>query len=57
MMKTAILAVVAAVILGPGCAEQGASGSGGTWRTDYAGALADAKAAGKPVLLDFHADW
>lgn len=56
-MKTCLLAVVAAVVLGAGCAEQGASGSSGAWRTDYAGALAEAKSAGKPVLLDFHADW
>lgn len=28
-----------------------------TWEKDYAGALKKAKAEGKPVLIDFHADW
>ncbi|MBI1353139.1 MAG: thioredoxin fold domain-containing protein [Acidobacteria bacterium] len=27
------------------------------WRTDYEAALAEAKATGKPALLDFTADW
>ncbi|MBI2922272.1 MAG: thioredoxin family protein [Planctomycetes bacterium] len=53
-MKTTILA---AVLMVAGCAEQGGTGASGAWRTDYAGALAEAKSAGKPVLLDFHADW
>jgi thioredoxin 1 len=27
------------------------------WRTDYEAALAEAQASGKPLLLDFTADW
>jgi hypothetical protein len=27
------------------------------WEKDYAGALQKAKAEGKLVLIDFHADW
>lgn len=27
------------------------------WRTDYKAALAEARASGKPILVDFTADW
>lgn len=57
--KLALVAVLAAAVAG--CSgESGGSGAGkasGAWRTDYAAALAEAKTAKKPVLLDFHADW
>lgn len=52
-------ALAAAVGCEQGKGSSGAGGGGGAiaWRDDIDQALADAKAAGKPAVIDFHADW
>lgn len=50
---------VASAVLLVSCAQGKGGGSGGAiaWREDVDKALAEAKAAGKPAVIDFHADW
>jgi protein disulfide-isomerase len=43
---------------GPSAASSGPAGEDHIpWRTDYDAALAEGKAAGKPILIDFSATW
>ena len=56
-LKTAGIAVAVAGLFLRLAGPAHASGGAPAWRTDYEAALADAKAAGKPVMIDFFADW
>jgi thioredoxin-like negative regulator of GroEL len=51
MTRTAVAVAVVALAAGP------AAGQELRWRADYAAARKDAAAAGRPLLLDFSAEW
>lgn len=55
------VSLILAVLAWSGCSQNGgdtaAAGGDLNWVTDYDKALAEAKASGKPVMIDFFATW
>jgi len=55
-MKRALALLSVTVLVLVSCTRSGSSGAI-AWKSDYAAALAEAKAQNKPVFMDFYADW
>ncbi len=52
-----VLCAASFALIFPLLPESASESVGAAWRSDLVTALAEAKASGKPVLLDFRADW